>query len=214
MNLLIDNISIIKEKLLIFRKPGDFYMISILQRKKDFPNETYGVNGSNENCRMIANFYINNMEYFDRKLPLIKDYCHKFNARAYIKPQVRNSFKVNRWILKHMVDQIDNGDLNYNALARVVISGNHTSDHKRFILDLDDYDEASTLYIQKYIQDTLIESGRQNEVENVYHTVTYSGYHIITPGLDPRKLQELNLPKDTYKSDADTILYACKQINN
>ena len=51
MNLLIDNISIIKEKLLIFRKPGDFYMVSILQRKKDFPDGTYDVNGSNENCR-------------------------------------------------------------------------------------------------------------------------------------------------------------------
>jgi len=66
-----------------------FYMMSILQRKKDHP-----LSGANENCRMLANFYIKNVEYYERKIPSIIDYCHHFQARAYIRPQVRSVYLV------------------------------------------------------------------------------------------------------------------------
>lgn len=229
--MIIDDIENIKFHVLRFEQPDDFYMLSILQRKKDHPEST----SANENARMLYNTYVRNMEYFERKIPLIKEFCEKFHARCYIKPQVRSGKSINRQLLKFMCDQVDNWDLNYYTLTREIISGFHDSRDKRIILDLDDitYEQV------KEIEDTVVnwfkdiekkkkkEDKKKDSNDNNYKepiknselvwiNPTFNGYHIIAPGFDPRILQEyvdkgyFKTIKDIWKSDADTIVYACR----
>ena len=231
--MIINNIENIKFHVLRFEQPDDFYMLSIMPRKKDHPESPIL---ANENNRMLYNMYIRNIEYFERKIPLVKEFCEKFYARCYIKPQVRSGKQINRQMLKFMCDQVDNWDLNYYTLTREIISGFHDSRDKRIILDLDDitYEQV------KEIEDTIINyfkdiknkkqkkdiEKEQEESEDkkekpkksdlVWINPTFNGYHIITPGLDPRILQQyadkgyFKTIKDVWKSDADTIVYACK----
>lgn len=229
--MIVNNIENIKFHVLRFEQPDDFYMLSILQRKKDHPEST----SANENARMLYNTYIRNMPYFENKIPLIKEFCEKFHARCYIKPQVRSGKSINRQLLKFMCDQVDNWDLNYYTLTREIISGFHDSRAKRIILDLDDitYEQV------KEIEDTIVnwfkdieekkkkEDKKKDSNDNNYKepiknselvwiNPTFNGYHIIAPGFDPRILQEyvnkgyFKTIKDIWKSDADTIVYACR----
>lgn len=208
MKQILDNIELIKEKVLKFQSNDDVYMISILQRRKDHPEC-----GANENCRMLANFYVKNIEYFDRKIPIIKEYCNHFGARAYIRPQVRSCLAINRQLLKFMADQIDNGDLAYSTLTREIIAGYHASRSKRLLLDLDDIPYAFAKEICDFIVQDFTKNNRIDEIDNIFIVPTFSGYHVISPGFNPNILQnKYILPKDTLKSDADTILYAVKEI--
>ena len=110
----IDNSNLIRDKILKFESPDDFYFVSVMWRRKDHPECP-----ANENARMLASWCIKNVEYFDRKLPLIKDYCEHFQARAYIKPQVRSCKDINRQLLVFLANQVDNMDLAYSTFILV-----------------------------------------------------------------------------------------------
>ena len=211
---ILDNINFVRESFLHFKSNDDMYMISILQRKKDHPEAS-----ANENERMLANFYIKNIEYFDKKIDLLKEYCHNFKARCYIKPQVRSIKAVNRLLLRFLAMQIDNWDLNYSTLTREIISGYHDSRNKKVVLDLDDISQIDAFRIKNFVRG-IVKQDRDGVLEketDVYLLPTFNGYHIITPGFDPRGLQNFPLikqkninVKDIWKSDADTIVYAVK----
>ena len=218
-NNILDNIDLIREKILKFKSKDDFYFISVMWRRKDHLECP-----ANENARMLANWCIKNVKYFDDHINLIKDYCNHFGARAYIKPQVRSCKKINRELLRFMVNQIDNYDLAYSTLTREVISGYHSSRDKRIVLDLDDdifktsnlkHQECFALAISivETIHQEFKKTNRKKECENVVVIPTFNGYHVVTPGFDPRILEKYKLPKDTWHSDNDTILYAVKPLN-
>lgn len=221
--IIIDNSDLIRDKILKFKSRDDFYFISVMWRRKDHDECP-----ANENARMLANWCIKNLKYFDSHLPLIKDYCEHFGARAYIKPQVRSCKMINREILKFMVNQIDNCDLAYSTLTREIISGYHNSRDKRIVLDFDDdmmYNGESPIInksilhqqlfefivqILNIIKEKFKEQKREKESDNIVIVPTFNGYHIVTPGFDPRILEKFNLPKDTWHSDNDTLLYGVK----
>ena len=228
MKIIVDNSDLIRNNILKFESPDDFYFISVMWRRKDHDECP-----ANENARMLANWCIKNLEYFDSHLPLIKDYCEHFGARAYIKPQVRSCKMINREILKFMANQIDNCDLAYSTLTREIISGYHNSRSKRIVLDLDDdiyekfvpFDKKERhkhCYIYAYrIVDTIKklfkDEKREKECNDIVIVPTFNGYHIVTPGFDPRILNQFDLlNKDVWHSDNDTLLYGVKYeyINN
>ena len=221
--IIVDNSDLIRNNILKFESPDDFYFISVMWRRKDHDECP-----ANENARMLANWCIKNLEYFDSHLPLIKDYCEHFGARAYIKPQVRSCKMINREILKFMANQIDNCDLAYSTLTREIISGYHNSRDKRIVLDLDDDmyakfipdGDKKLMHRHCYIYATRIvnrieqlfkEEKREKEKENIVIVPTFNGYHIVTPGFDPRILKEFDLlNEDVWHSDNDTLLYGVK----
>jgi len=205
---ILDNIELIREKVLKFESNDDLYMISIMRRKKDHPEDP-----ANENARMLCNYYIKNLEYFDSKVPFIKEYCEHFGARAYIKPQVRSCKAINRQLLKFMVDQIDNTDLAFATLTREIISGYHASRSKKFVLDLDDVQIGLVNDIHKFLVKLFTETLKRKDSDDIFIVPTFNGYHIVSPGFDPNLLMsKYKMPKDTIKSDADTILYAVKEV--
>jgi hypothetical protein len=114
-----------------------------------------------------------------------------------------------------MVDQLDNTDLAYSSLTREIISGFHASRAKRLLLDLDGVDYNFVQEVQRFIETKFKEMGREKEIDEIFHLPTFNGYHIVTPGFDPSiVLQYYTFPKDTIKSDADTIMYAVKEVSN
>ena len=222
----LDNIDLIRNKILKFKSSDDFYFVSVIWRRKDHPECP-----ANENARMIASWCIKNVAYFDRKIDLIKDYCHHFLARACIKPQVRSCLSINRQILKFMANQVDNKDLAYSTLTREIISGYHCSRSKRIVLDIDDdiykklipFDKKERhkhcfIYVNRIadtIKKLLKEEKREKECDDVIIIPTFNGYHIVTPGFDPRILKQFDLlDKNTWHSDNDTILYGVKPTLN
>ena len=200
----IDNTEIIKNRILNFEQPDDFYLLMILKRKKD--------SSKNKSDELLANYQITSKEYFDEIFPFIKEMCNTFHARAYIRPQVRSGLQINRAFLKVLVDELDNGKLIYTTLPIHVISSYHMSRAKRIVLDLDNKDVSFINNIYRELVRDFCLSGREAEIQDISILPTFSGYHIITPGFDPILLQNNGVIKEVFKSDANTLVYGVMEI--
>jgi len=130
---MVDNFDIIRSKL-DFKSDFDRYIIHIIKRAKDDNGVEYG---SNETNRLIKTFYITSLEYYDKKIPVIKDLCKSNSARAYILPQVRSNEDCLKELLKVVVDNLSNPSIKPDHLIRTAYCGYHGSRDKKWILDLD-----------------------------------------------------------------------------
>lgn len=139
---MIDNTKLIKEKLLNFKDPGDFYVCHVIQRAKDKKaNGTFNEGDSTgDGQRLIKTFYIDSRNYFENKLPIMKEVADANRARLYFMPQVRNKLTVNRVLAKAIIDAIDETGIRYDHLVRTAVCGCHASRQKMWILDIDDED--------------------------------------------------------------------------
>lgn len=197
----IDNFNIFRNKL-EFKEKTDRYIVHILRRPKDCKIvENYL--GSNEHQRLIRTYYIDNIDYFNRKEMAIKELCHANNARAYILPQVRNNYECLLSLGEKVLETIRLG--NYSAkpehLLRSAYCEYHKSRAKRWILDLDK--DCMTEYlvnpsnfpvgkkewtveeVLKLVQDNLVKCGKK--AEDAYVVPTKPGHHIITEPFDLQK---------------------------
>ena len=201
----IDNFDIFR-KHLSFKEKTDRYIIHILRRPKDLINcpEMKDI-GANEHQRLLRTYYVDSLEYFDRKIPAIKELCITNRARAYILPQVRNNFECLLSLGEKVLETIRLG--NYSAkpehILRSAYCEYHKSRDKQWILDLDD--DCMTEYkysinyggsslekriwtvdeVLKLVQDNLINCGKDPKL--AYVVKTKSGHHIIT---SPFNLQD------------------------
>lgn len=129
----IDNFKTFSDRM-TFESDFDRYIVHIIKRGKDDKGKSYGTNETN---RLIKTFYITSKEYFERKIPVIKDMCESYGARAYILPQVRNNEECLRELLKIVVDNLSNPTIKPDHLVRSAFCGHHGSRDKKWILDLD-----------------------------------------------------------------------------
>lgn len=199
--MIIDNFDIFRNKL-EFKDKTDRYIIHILRRPKDCkPGENYL--GSNEHQRLIRTYYIDNIDYFNKKEAAIKDLCHANNARAYILPQVRNNYECLLNLGEKVLETIRLGNYSVKPehLLRSAYCEYHKSRAKRWILDLDK--DCMTEYlvdpsnfpigrkewtveeVLKLVQDNLVKCGKK--AEDAYVVPTKSGHHIITEPFDLQK---------------------------
>lgn len=139
---MIDNTKLIREQLLDFKDPGDFYVAHVIQRAKDKraagtlnPGDT-----RDESQRLIKTWYCDSLDYFEKKLPIMKEVADANHARLYFMPQVRNKLTVNRVLAKAIIDAIDETGIRYDHLIRTAVCGCHASRQKMWILDVDDED--------------------------------------------------------------------------
>lgn len=137
---MVDNTKLIREKLLDFKEPGDFYVCHVIQRAKDKradgtlnPGDT-----RDEGQRLIKTWYVDSKNYFEIKLPVMKEVADANHARLYFMPQVRNKLTINRVLAKSIIDAIDETGLRYDHLIRTAVCGCHISRQKMWILDVDD----------------------------------------------------------------------------
>ncbi len=202
LNMEIDNFDIFRAHL-TFKEKTDRYIVHILRRPKDLKNvpEMAAV-GSNEHQRLLRTYYIDSLEYFDRKVSAIRELCKTNHARAYILPQVRNNFECLLSLGEKVLETIRLG--NWSAkpehLLRSAYCEYHKSRDKQWILDLDDdcmiepIQETSSDIKKKtwtveevlaLVKKSLVECGKDPEL--AYAVKTKSGHHIITSPFNLQK---------------------------
>jgi len=218
----IDNFNVIHDNLLGFEKPGDFYLILLLKRRKDFKTVEDGVNEDN---RMIKHYFVYSKDYFRSKEEAIKRLCRDNDARAYILPQRRFCPIVMRQLMAKCITMIDNTNVHFDHLIRSVVAGCHNVDPsrknlKRWVIDIDmdNLDEHTREYLDSFVKEVVasitdvIKLFHSGNPEDIIVIPTTHGAHIITPPFnrDPgvaRTMFRNGFDAKCIKEDAMALLY-------
>jgi hypothetical protein len=201
----IDNFGIFREHL-DFSDKTDRYIIHILRRPKDCKSIS-STWGSNECQRLLRTYYIDSLEYFDRKMEAIKELCTTNRARAYILPQVRNNFECLLSLGEKVLETIRMGNFSAKPehLLRSAYCEYHKSRDKKWVIDLDR--DSMTEYIfsrnfggnsletkiwtvddvLSFVKDALKRCGKNPD--QAYVVPTKSGSHVITSPFDLKDAQ-------------------------
>jgi hypothetical protein len=145
---MIDNINLIKP-LLDFSDEGDFYMLYVMKRKKDQPEEE---RDNHQSVRTIKTYCIDSVEYLDKRYDEIKTLCEIFKARAYIHVQKQNHKNVSLEMMSLLANRIKNGVNKQKNLFDTVV-GQLKTNERRWIVDIDNKDEDILLGIMNYINE-------------------------------------------------------------
>ena len=194
----IDNFDIFKSHL-TFTEKTDRYIVHIMRRPKDLKNlPEMAAIGANEHQRLLRTYYIDSLEYLDRKTPAIRELCVTNHARAYIIPQVRNNFECLLSLGEKVLETIRLGNWSVKPehLLRSAYCEYHKSRDKKWILDLDD-DEmneykfsvnfgGNSFDVKRWTLDGVLEMVKDNlascgkSPDEAYVVKTKSGHHIVT----------------------------------
>ena len=195
----IDNFDLIRSHL-SFESDLDRYIVIILKRAKDDNGRKYGANETN---RRIKTYFISSMDYFDKKIPVIKDLCESNNARAYILPQVRNNKECLINLMKITLENLENPTIKPDTLITSAFSGTHTSRDKKWIIDIDldnmtEYPNGNNPSLIKewtfeQVEDVIKKMLKDcGKTDNDYYVVpTVHGNHIVTSPFNLVKAQEI-----------------------
>lgn len=224
----IDNFDEIR-KHLRFDKPGDIYVVHVMFRVKDLRNDAdkQMYLSHEETQRLIKTYYIDSLEYFDKKRPAMIDLANQNKARVYFTMTRKNRLTCNRIILKKLVDEVDNPNVRYDHLIRSAVCGCHISDYKWWTLDVDNDTEVEVVEEEERpdghviggvvkhrlidIKDRvitemsrLVDETKTRSGSEIFEVLTKNGCHIMTPPFNRSKMAFLG---DNLKSDAMTLAY-------
>jgi hypothetical protein len=172
---MIDNLELVKP-LLNYEKPGDFYMLYILKRKKDQPE---GERDNHQSVRTIKTYCIESVNHLERRYDEIKQLCEMFKARAYIHVQKQNHFDVSLNMMVSLAQRIQNGQHNQKGLFDSVV-GQIKTQEKRWIVDVD----TTSQHIQNMFSN-IIEMVKPNDGSKIITKIpTKNGVHLITKRFD------------------------------
>lgn len=193
---MINNLDIIKP-LLNFTDEGDFYMLYILKRKKDQPEEE---RDNHQSSRTIKTYCIDSLDYLESKYEEIVQLSELFKARAYIHIQKQNHKDVALDMMILLAERIKNGQHNQKNLFESVV-GKVKRMENRWIVDIDDKDEKELAKTIAVLDETRPEG---NKVEAVIPTK--SGYHLITKRFDVDMFRK-SYPQVDIQKKNPTLLY-------
>lgn len=203
---MIDNLELIKP-LLNYEKPGDFYMLYVLKRKKDQPE---GERDNHQSVRTIKSYCIESIAHLEKRYDEIKQLCEMFKARAYIHVQKQNHFDVSLNMMVALAQRIQDGNTNQKGLFDSVV-GQIKTQEKRWIVDIDTKDENALLKIMKLV------NGLRPEGNKIYSTIpTKNGYHLITGRFDVlefNKIMKLQGDVPDIQKKNPTLLYLPESLN-
>lgn len=191
-----------------------FYIVEIIQRKKD--------DGSLErNMNLIKSWDIPATISLIHLQPHIIKMCEHFNARAYIRLNMRSYRKVALEALKIMASHIADG--NYHACKKAFFSAAgqfHSDPEKKWLIDIDEEPGNFAKRREKVwpeVCDTIIEIC--NNDPNYHYGPNYpngnpiiitiptkNGYHLITHPFNQQKFKE-KYPEIEIHKDNPTVLY-------
>lgn len=195
----IDNFDDIR-KHLRFDKPGDIYVAHVMIRGKDINSEQKKIlREDHQSGILVKTYYIDSLEYFDRKRSTMIGLAIQNNARVYIAMTRKNRLACNRIILKKLVDRVNDPNIRYDRFIRTSVCGCHISDYKWWLLDVDqdteiqlrsgeygeyffrnakliDFKDEIVRQITRLVDQTKTRSGSE-----IFTVPTKNGYHIMTP---------------------------------
>lgn len=178
---MINNIEQIKG-LLNFEKPGDFYMLYVLKRKKDQP---VGERDKHQSVRTIKTYCIESIDHLEKRYDEVIQLSEMFKARAYIHVQKQNHAEVSLDMLVDLAVRIKNGNHNQKNLFDSTV-GQVKTQEKRWIVDIDTKDTAVIDKIRNLVN-SLRPEGDKIEAE----IPTKNGVHLITKRFDVLGFQQV-----------------------
>lgn len=137
--MIIDNFDIIRSHLDFIDTKLDRYVVHILRRPKDISHGMKNALGANEAQRLIKTYYVDSLEYLDRKQEAIKELCRANNARAYIIVQPKDNFECLMNLGKNIFETLQNRNYSVKPehLIRQAYCEWHKTRKKQWIIDLD-----------------------------------------------------------------------------
>lgn len=196
---MIDNLELIKP-LLKFESEDDFYYLQILQRKKDNPD-------IGSNSRVIKNYYIRNIPYFDTEYSEIKELCRVFNARASLRLNKRSFRKVAFKTLENIANTMQN-ETEYPHIRKSYDRAcgllSNEKANKKWIVDIDEEDLKELDFIKIFI--TELYSNAKKEDGLLLEVPSKSGIHLITNPFNVQDFKKVYPQIDIHK-DNPTNLY-------
>ncbi len=199
---MINNLDIIKP-LLNFTEEGDFYMLYILKRKKDQPEDE---RDNHQSSRTIKTYCIDSLEYLESKYEEIIQLSELFKARAYIHVQKQNHKDVALDMMILLAERIKNGQHNQKNLFESVV-GKVKRMENRWIVDIDDKDENELAKVISVVDET---RPIGSKVEAVIPTK--NGYHLITKRFDVEVFRK-SYPQLDIQRKNPTLLYFPNSLN-
>lgn len=182
---MINNLSLVKP-LLKFEEEGDFYMLYVLKRKKDQPEDE---RDNHQSVRTIKSYCIDSMDYLDKRYPEIVQLCEMFKARAYIHVTAQNHKDVSLDMMVTLAERIKNKHHIQKGLFDTVVGQIRTRE-KLWIVDLDSkkQDELSNV-------EAIIKECEPYGLKVVTIIPTKAGYHLISK---PFNLEQFNFSWKAY----------------
>jgi hypothetical protein len=199
---MINNIEQIKN-LLNFSEPGDFYMLYVLKRKKDQPEDE---RDNHQSVRTIKTYCIESIDHLTRRYDEVMQLCEIFKARAYIHVQKQNHAEVSLNMLADLAIRIKNGSHNQKGLFDSVV-GQIKTEEKRWIVDIDTSDYHAVTEISKFITHLRPEG---QKVEAVIPTK--NGFHLITKRFDVMQFKN-QFPDIDIQKKNPTLLYLPESLS-
>ena len=199
---MINNLDLIKP-LLNFTEEGDFYMLYILKRKKDQPEDE---RDNHQSSRTIKTYCIDSLEYLESKYDEIIQLSELFKARAYIHVQKQNHKDVALDMMILLAERIKNGQHNQKNLFESVV-GKVKRMENRWIVDIDDKDEKELAKVISVVDET---RPIGSKVEAVIPTK--NGYHLITKRFDV-EMSRKSYPQLDIQRKNPTLLYFPNSLN-
>lgn len=215
---MINNIDLIKP-LLNFDDSEDFYMLYILKRKKDQPEEE---RDNHQSVRTIKTYCIDSLEYLDKRYDEIKMLCEVFKARAYIHIQKQNHNTVSLEMIKALAQRLVDKQNNQKNLFDSVVGQMKTLE-KRWVVDIDQKEISPLMiahieYTCKPITEVTfdqvgIPNGYKNGPKVEAIIPTKNGHHLITKRFDVQAFKEKYPDVDIQKKNP-TLLYYPDSLNS
>lgn len=199
----LDNLELIKP--LLEDNSDYFYVLTVMVRNKD-----HGLSAPEraQKHRVVKEYYIESIEYLERKYQEIKKLCQVFNARAYINLNRKNKKSLGLEIMSQTLEKLKSDSDNYlNIMSKSVGNLKTDSEYRRWILDIDSKDEE---IINQYLSilDSVNPIGKSKYVAKI---PTINGVHIISKPFDladfAKKVERENLPRIDVQKNNSTLLY-------
>lgn len=198
---MIDNFELIKP-LLTFPNENVFYFLEIIQRKKENPQ-------LERHAKLIRDYYLYSEDDLEKLKPSIIENCEKYNARAYLRLNPRDAYRIALYTQKKIADLLLEGNYKavQNAYPKVVGQHSWTGGElrKTWLIDLDDMwaDTPMVDEIEKFIN-TLQPYDVPNKV--LARIPTKNGIHLITTPFNKKEFKD-EYPETDLHTDNPTILY-------
>jgi hypothetical protein len=191
-----DNFDLIRG-LLNFTSEDDFYFIQILKRRKDNP-------GLNTDVAVIKEYFVDSLEYFDKKRENMIEQVIKNNARVTIRLNKRSYQKTALKMLVEVANRVEQGQYKSVKTSFSSCAGKYSAEKdKTWLVDVDSDD------LQNYNMDEVIANINDSMPvgEKVLGKIpSKTGYHLLVKPFDLRSFSQ-KYPTLDMKKDNPTNLF-------
>lgn len=183
--------------LLKFSSADDFYFIQILKRRKDNP-------GLNTDVAVVKEYFVDSVEYFDKKREDMIEQATKNNARVTIRLNKRSYQKTALKMLVDVANKVEQGQYKSVKASFSSCAGKFSADKdKTWLVDVDSED------FDKYNMDEVIDDINTSMPigDKVLGKIpSKTGYHLLVKPFDLRTFSQ-KYPTLELKKDNPTNLY-------